>query len=66
MFKKIPDRQPEELNLMYMLNRINSLENKLSNIDNVILNCDDFKLVSKKILGIITLNLRMLILKFQI
>ena len=39
--QKVPDRQPEELNLMYILSRINFLENKMSNIDNVLLNNDN-------------------------
>ena len=34
----IPNNQPEELNLMYIVKRVNSLENKISTIDEVLIN----------------------------
>ena len=39
---KIPDRQPEELNILYAINRINNLEKKISSVDEALLNNDNF------------------------
>ena len=38
--ENIPSRQPEEVNLMYIVSRINGLENKMGNVDDALINVD--------------------------